>query len=338
MRAQIVEFADTLLQTAQQASAGIVLAGPADPDGDSIGASMALAWALRKVCGAPVWVVGQPGFRYAWLPGANSMVPDAEVSLGADLCVVLDGDRHRLHPTVGACFASAQHTAIVDHHRSTTAAGYSFALIDPAAPSTCTLVLAIIDHWGLQLDATVAAALYTGLVFDTGGFRHANTSAGTHGMAARLLSTGIDATDIAQRVLYERREAGNRLLGRVMQRAVFADAVAYSWITLDDFAAEAGDYADLEGAVDHLLMTRGVELACLFIERTNQRVKLSLRSRRYVDVSVLARVLGPDGGGHRRAAGVDLLRPMATVLADVPLVLREHLQQTLSDDANTAAR
>ena len=60
-------------------------------------------------------------------------------------------------------------------------------------------------------------------------------------------------------------------------------------------------HEDLEGIVDQLRVTAGVECA-MFLTETEFRVfKVSLRSNRRVDVSRVAAFFG--GGGHVRAAG-----------------------------------
>lgn len=297
------------------------MTGPADPDGDSIGAALGLAWALKRHGVSDVTVSGSPSSRYAWLPGAERMVPDAQVRDHYDVVIVVDGDRHRLHPKVANVFAGAGARVIVDHHLSTRPVGYELSLIVPDAASTCDLVLALLEDWEMELDQDVATVLYTGLIFDTGGFRHPNTLPATFETAARLLAVGIDHSAITIRVLHERRRPGVRLLGHALHTATIEGALAWSVIRLADVERAGGVYTDIEGIVDQLLLTEGVELACLFIERADRRVKLSLRSRARVDVSQIARSLDPDGGGHRRAAGVELPLTIDAVLARVPAFL-----------------
>ncbi len=322
-------FATALRNIVQPGSGrSVLLTGPADPDGDSIGACLALASALRELGVSAVTVSGTPGDRYAWLPGADEMVPDADHTVVFDVVVVLDGDRHRLHPTVAQAFARARARVIVDHHQSTQPVGYELSLIAPEAASTCELVYAVLEDWGLAIKPDVAAALYTGHIFDTGGFRHANTRPASLELAARLISTGIDHSAITNRVLHERRKPGVRLLGRALAGAFIEGELAWAAVRLADLQAVGGVYTDLEGVVDQLLLTRGVELACLIIERMPGRVKLSLRSRSRVDVSAVACSLDPDGGGHRRAAGVELAMSIDDAIARVPVALEAALTRT----------
>jgi phosphoesterase RecJ-like protein len=243
------------------------------------------------------------------------MVPDTKVG-AYDGVVVLDGDRRRLCPEVSRAFREAAWTGIVDHHRSTDVGGYDIAFFDPDAESTCGMIHALLEAWQVPLDADLGALLYAGVIFDTGGFRYSNTHPSTHRLAAALLETGIDHAQIMLKVLVERRPSALRLMGRLLSDAELlgggrlALATCSRAILRDLGAAEA----DLEGVVDMLQHTEGVDLAVVVVERGTERVKLSLRSSGRVDVAALARGLDEGGGGHAKAAGVVLHAPLAAVL------------------------
>ena len=297
-------FARTLaarLETGQR----VLLTGPMDPDGDSIGACIALQIGLERVTGADVVVAGEPGPRYSWMPRAAEMVRDDALEGPWELVIVLDGDRFRLDPGADAAFHAARCRGIVDHHRSTTLEGYDIALVQADAASTCQLVHGILETWGVPMDRDLAALLYTGLVFDTGGFRHSNTTPTIHRLAATLLEHDIDHSAIALRVLAERDPAGLQLLGDVIERTTFHGGGRVSVASIPQATMQrlGANSQDIEGIVDTLLHTRGVEVSCLLIEKPDGRTKISLRSRSMVDVAALAATLHPGGGGHARAAG-----------------------------------
>lgn len=314
----------------------VLLTGPIAPDGDSIGACIALARALRQLGPARVDVAGDPSYRYAWLPGADEMIPDAQVRPDYDLVVVLDGDSGRLPAPVAAAFRAAPRTGIVDHHRSTSARGYDIALVDPHAASACELVCAMLHHWQVPLDTGIAELLYAGIVYDTGGFRHSNTTPATLRLAAELVARGFDHSAVTTRILFERRQGGLALLGRVVSEARYL-AGGRVCIGAASFALGTGVGAgpgDIEGIVDHLLHVQGVELACFFIEREPGRVKLSLRSRAAVDVAAIARGLSTGGGGHARAAGCVIDGTVDQVIAQVgPVLAAAVADLPLPDDA-----
>jgi phosphoesterase RecJ-like protein len=178
----------------------------------------------------------------------------------------------------------------------------------------------MLEDWQVAMDKDIATMLYTGIIFDTGGFRHANTQPATHLLAAELLSHGVDPSLINAKVLAERTVAGLRLLGDVVSHAAFhADgAVVMGRVSIADADRFGITDGDLEGVVDAMLYTSGVEVAVLVIERAPSQVKLSLRSRTVVDVAALAKSLDAGGGGHVRAAGVTLHQPLADVLSALP--------------------
>lgn len=284
----------------------ILLTGPADPDGDSVGACLAFARVL-SARGVFAEVAGTPGWRYEDLPDASAMLPDIAIGAGWDAVVVLDGDRHRLAPNVLRAFNAARVRGIIDHHGSTTPDGYTHGWLQADATSTCAMVWDALTLWGLALDRDIAELLYVGTIFDTGGFRHGNTTPATHQLAATLLGFGIDHAAIGTRILAERRPCGLKATARIWDGAEFLLSGKLllgiaDQRRLGDLTIEQGD---LEGVVDGLVAVTGVVVGALIIERED-RVKLSLRSHGGVDVAALAKSLTDAGGGHPRAAGASL--------------------------------
>ncbi|HND32888.1 MAG TPA: bifunctional oligoribonuclease/PAP phosphatase NrnA [Myxococcota bacterium] len=289
-----------------QRSRRVLLTGPEGPDGDSIGACLALQHILRGCLPElGVDVAGKVPDRYRFVPGTATMVAEPEPTY--DGVVVLDGDCTRLPPSATRAFQAAGWTGLVDHHRSTDAALYTVALLDPAAESTCSIVRQLAAEWGVALDPELATQLYTGLVFDTGGFRHSNTRPATHRLAAELLEQPFDHVQATRKILHERRPQALFLLGRVLGGAQLLAGgrliVATCPSSLQAELGAGGD--DHEGIVDLLQLTTGVELAALLMEK-GPKVRISMRSLGAVDVAALARRLDAGGGGHMRAAGASM--------------------------------
>jgi bifunctional oligoribonuclease and PAP phosphatase NrnA len=296
-----------LLSRCRQAES-ILVTGPIFPDGDSIGACLALARSLQELTGARIDVAGNSSFRYAWLPRIGDMIPDSSISGSYDIAIVMDGDRHRLPDKVREAYFSAKEKMIIDHHASTDSRGYDLAIIDTHSASTCEIVFQIIEQWGLQLDREFAELIYTGVIFDTGGFRHSNTKPQTHILAARLLETGIDHSGISSRILMERQSSGIRLLGHALGKMEYLmdGRICFCWITWKELQRLGCQLGDYEGIVETMLFIKGVMLSCVCIEREPGALKLSLRSRCGINVADLAQKISANGGGHPRAAGVML--------------------------------
>jgi len=304
----------------------VLLTGPVAPDGDSIGAALGLQRVLQRH-GVDCDVAGCISFRYKWMPGAHRMLPDTEVRPGYRAVVVLDGDRNRLTAQAQVAFQAAAIKGIIDHHASTRPDGYTHAWLSPDTASTCEMVYELLSARREAIDADLAALLYAGSVFDTGGFRHSNTTPETLRMAAALMATGIDHTAICARVLMERRVPGLRLTAEIYGSAQFyADgSIVVGKVTQGARKRLSLVDGDSEGVVDALVHTQGVEVAVLIIERDDGTVKYSLRSRGNVDLVAVARELSPTGGGHRKAAGASTRCSVEVAESLVVRTLSAHL-------------
>jgi len=153
----------------------------------------------------------------------------------------------------------------------------------------------------------MAAALYVGLITDTGKFMYENTSAHTHRIAAALIEAGVDIDDTYRR-LYEHVPIEKlRLVARALDgiQRHCGDRLVLTYITSADYEATGAGEEMTEGVIDHLRSIDGVKVAAVVRDLGNRgraARKVSLRSSEGdVDVSAIARANG--GGGHKRAAG-----------------------------------
>jgi len=301
----------------------ILLTGPILPDGDSIGACLALRRVIQSVSSASVEITGKIPYRYQWMPDIDRIKEDLLPHDHYDVAIVLDGDRYRLPQNIERVYNRSKYTVLIDHHASTDPDVYTVALLDTTAASTCQIILTIMDLWDVSLNPDIAERIYTGLIFDTGGFRHSNTTATVHQIAARLLRTGIDHSQIFNSVLIERKQSGLALLAHAISNRILLanNRIVFSTISQADFLALNCTQGDIDGIIDSLVFTTNVELACLCIERGQHQVKLSLRSRKEVNVAALAQQIHPDGGGHIRAAGAMLQESFASAIHRLPPIL-----------------
>ena len=308
----------------------ILITGPKFPDGDSIGACLALSFALEKISSAQIDVFGELSFRYRWLPKSESFLKNKLVSKDYDLAVVLDGDRHRLPPEIHTPYHAAQNKVVIDHHTSTNKDGYDICIVSPDSASTCEMLLPLLLSWNIELNAQLATWLYTGIIFDTGGFRHANTTSDTHLLAANLLSHPINHNLITTKILMERQKSGIALLSYALsQIEYFNDGlIAYCAIPFEQISLISAQDGDFEGIVETMLYIEGVELSCLLLERSPMITKISLRSRARYNVAHLAQEISSKGGGHERAAGAILERPLAQCAAQVQKQIISHIRHT----------
>ncbi|UCF40883.1 MAG: bifunctional oligoribonuclease/PAP phosphatase NrnA [Gemmatimonadota bacterium] len=292
-------------------------------DGDGAGSEVAL-WHLLTQRDIRAAITNPTPFpeRFAFLlgkaAGADKSSSGVKYLERADAIVVLDiADLDRLGHLARVVERVNVPVACIDHHVSNGTLPPGPRLVDAAACATGELIydLARAARW--ELTPHVARALYVAVLTDTGGFRFSNTSPRTLHVAAHLLERGLDAEQIYREVYASEPEGKIRLLGEVLETLVVEPQHQLAWMTVPPGAMErhAVDASDLDGIVEFARAVRGVQLAILFRELANGRIKASFRSVGHVDVARMAESFG--GGGHRKAAGASLEGTLAEVQAIV---------------------
>jgi bifunctional oligoribonuclease and PAP phosphatase NrnA len=260
-----------------------------DPDGDSVGSQLALRRLILAEIGENnadrVAIVNQVGCpkRYAFLPDSEKIVP--AVAVGGrtfDVGFVLDGGVDR----TGTCrplFEACRKKVIIDHHKTTQAGGYDVAFIEPSMSSTAEMVFTLFsdERARATLNPAIATQLYLGIIYDTGSFQYALTTARTHRVAARLLEEGIRHAEINERVMLDCPLNAKQLLGRTLNEMKVSAGGTIVWTTVSqNLAAEMGtNDEDVRGIITQMIFIEGVRVALLFCEKDGGKVKLSLRSR-----------------------------------------------------------
>jgi bifunctional oligoribonuclease and PAP phosphatase NrnA len=194
----------------------------------------------------------------------------------------------------------------IDHHHDNTRFG-DFNLVDTGASCTAEIIYELAILLGVPITKEIAAALYVGLVTDTGKFMYENTDARTHRIAADLIEAGVEVDDTYRR-LYEHVPLEKlRLVARALNgiERHCGGRLVLTYITTEDYQASGAGEEMTEGIIDHLRSVEGSKVAALIRDqgsRGRAARKVSLRSSEGdVDVSAIAREHG--GGGHKRAAG-----------------------------------
>jgi bifunctional oligoribonuclease and PAP phosphatase NrnA len=331
-------MADTIqeqIRAAIDSSASVLITSAAKPDGDSVAAQLALRRMILMYKPATrVDIINEvlcPP-RYRFLPGADAMrtIDDPDLLERYDAAITVDCSPER-SGRVRPLHDLAKVRINIDHHIVRTEAGADINLVWPHAGSTAEMIVDFLDNpaWKAPVDPVFAEILYTGMIFDSGGFVYKLTTPHTLRTAARLLETGFDFARVAERVLLVRSVPARLLLGRVISgMTLHADgAIASAVVTLAMMGEVGASTDDLEGLVEQVIFTEGLEVAVLAIELpAANEYKFSLRSRGRVNVAALARTLEPQGGGHDRAAGCTLSGSADEVVSRVVRAVAERLE------------
>ena len=258
-----------------------------------------------------MWVLVPPPLppMYTFLPGFEEIQSDPPH--GIDPQLVFFFDSGNLERSGSAARQIAGHATIinVDHHPSNTRFG-DINVIDSNASAVGQMVMEMLDHFGYRITPSIAANLYVALLTDTGGFRHENTTPRALEDAARLARLGADPGLIATEVYKMRPETTLKLSGLALatMRVELDGRLAWAKVTRRMLNEANAVMAESEGIIDTLNSIAGLELAILFKEVTNSLTKMSVRSRGAVDAAALCASFG--GGGHIRAAGAEIEKPM----------------------------
>ncbi|MHB8611171.1 MAG: DHH family phosphoesterase [Candidatus Dormibacteraceae bacterium] len=305
--------------------------GHKDADGDTLGCSLAFSEALRAA-GKEVWVLIPPPLpvMYGFLPGFSEI--RAEPPHGIDPQLVFFFDSGNLERSGDSVKRIASHATIVniDHHPSNSRFG-DVNIIDPEASAVGQMVIEMVDHFGYPITPTMAANLYVALLTDTGGFRHENTTPRALDDAARLARLGADPGSIATIVYKMRPETTLKLSGLALatMRVELEGKLAWAKVTRRMLKEANAVMAESEGIIDTLNSIAGLELAVLFKEVHDSLTKISVRSRGSVDAAALCASFG--GGGHVRAAGAEIERPMEETVKMVLTAAKEAILATSPD-------
>ena len=184
-----------------------------------------------------------------------------------------------------------------------------------------------------SIDKNAAECLYTGLIHDTGVFKYSCTSARTMEIAGFLMEKGVDFGSIIDNSFYKKTYVQNQIMGRALLESItFLDGKAiFSALRQSDLDFYGVTGKDLDGIIDQLRLTDGVEVAIVLYETGPQQYKVSLRSQKIVDVSQVAAYFG--GGGHVRAAGCTMSGSIHDVINNLSLHIAKQLDAAAAGEA-----
>lgn len=310
----------------------VIIAAHVNPDGDALGSMSAAGWLLRALGRECVLYsrTGVPDYlRFLPLPGVMRdslqhlpFVPEAALLLDC-------GEPHRLGDELEKRLPGLR-TVNVDHHLG-KGMGSVASWVQPEAAATAQLMACVAHHAGLELRGPMAEALALGLITDTGGFAHGNTSAHVLRLAAHLVDNGCDIPLLRQRLDHCWSMERMRLWARLMDRLELRcdGRLVFCLVRLEDMSRSGARKEDLEGFVEQMRRLAGVQAAILLREDAPGVYKFSLRSFGSTDVRSAAMRLG--GGGHLNAAGGTLrmseARAMEEIVASVTAILQENAAQ-----------
>ena len=298
----------------------ILIASHVRPDGDAIGSLLGIGLALKDA-GKSVQMVladGVPAsFRY--LEGSELVVK--EPSGEHDTFITVDCAEFK---RTGKIFENfGQPDINIDHHK--TNANYGLLnLIEADEVATAAILTNHLPEWGYKITKPIAAALLTGIITDTLGFRTANTNPSALRVCADLMETGVDMPDIYMRSLVRKTFPAAKYWGAGLSSMEQENGIVWGTLTLEDRKQTGYGGNDDADLINMISAIDGNKVGMIFVEQSDNHVKISWRALEHgVDVSPIAKHF--NGGGHAAAAGADIPGSLSEIQSLVLKTTREML-------------
>lgn len=292
----------------------IVIASHVRPDGDAIGSLLGLGLALLDA-GKFVQMVLVDGVSgsFKHLEGSELIV--REPAGEHDTFITVDcADFKR----VGKAFENfGQPDINIDHHKTNEKFG-KLNLIEAEEVATAAILTNHLPEWGFEITKPIAAALLTGIVTDTLGFRTSNTTPEALRQCATLMETGANLPDLYMRSLVRKSFVAAKYWGVGLSSMEHGNGIVWGTLTLEDRKRTGYGGNDDADLINMISAIDGNKVGMIFVEQSDNHVKISWRALEPgVDVSQVAKHF--KGGGHAAAAGADIPGALNEIQ---PLVLK----------------
>jgi phosphoesterase RecJ-like protein len=298
-----------LLKKIVEENNSFLLSTHVNPDADALGSVLSLAYILKNLS-KDVRIVNHSSTPYnlKFLDEAGIIEKyDArlhdDIFNKSDVCMLLDLNQANRIVSMEKAFRDFKGIKVcIDHHQNNeNIFDYSFGGAEYNA--TCEILYDFITETKIaKLDYSIAYQLYAGIMTDTGSFRFERTSPRLHKIAAELLETGVNPTDIYDKIYNQFKFGRVKLLGEALSNIKLDSTgkIAYMTVTLDSLERNNSSEADVDGFVNYCLTIQDVQIGIFFYE-LKDGIKVSFRSKGKIPVNKLAGEF--NGGGHINASG-----------------------------------
>lgn len=305
MRSFVKEF--TTLNYIINKSDSVLLFAHSGPDGDTIGANLALKEYIESLgkkadiaCFDPL-----PGHLKS-LFETEFLHPDKIEVSSYNTIIACDSVERGYHKILSK-IAQNQATIIIDHHPDINLQG-DVSIVDSSCSSVCEIIYRFFSFLHIKITKEIATSLMVGILSDTGNFQHANTSVQVINIASDLMKKGAPISRIVDTVFTNKKISTLKLWGRAFEKAKInaQNGMIATVLTMEDIENCEATTEDISQVASILNTVPGTKFSLILSQRDEDTIKGSLRSEEYkgVDVSEIAHKFG--GGGHKLASGFEI--------------------------------
>ncbi|MFC1570213.1 bifunctional oligoribonuclease/PAP phosphatase NrnA [Candidatus Omnitrophota bacterium] len=279
----------------------IAIAGHINPDGDCIGSLLSLGCGLKKL-GKRVTLVSYDGVpkKYRKLPGAELI--KRTVDKKVDLAITVDCNAQEMLGGAFKGLRKADTILEIDHHEIRDSFG-DIRLVDEDAAAVGEQVYILLKKLGVKITTDIAQNILTSLIVETNSFKLPNVRPFTFEICAELVKTGVNFYKLVDMVYWSNSREVAILSGICIARSKFLGKGRLVWSIAkrEDFKKVKGKDEDVDAVADEMRSIAGVDIVVFFREKSDKKLRISLRSKKNINIALLAEMYG--GGGHSDVAG-----------------------------------
>ena len=276
-----------------------------NPDGDAVGSGLAMYGILSNLGKKVDIVMDEFPAVFEYLEGFDKIIKVPSLK-SYDVAIAVDcPDLKRIKDDYVPFFNEAKYRMEFDHHINNGMYA-DYCVVDQACPACSQLLSSTFNYLGYEITSPIAECLLTGIITDTGGFRHSGTNSETFEFAAWCMTKGLNISKIYHNSMMLMTKTKFEEEKLAMERMEFlADGkIAFTYITKEDDERIGIEPGDHDGIVEIGRNVKGVEVSIFLYQKNDGTYKASIRSNEYVDASEICILFG--GGGHVKAAGTNL--------------------------------
>lgn len=290
-----------------------VVIGHVSPDGDCLSSQMAMNSMLLKM-GKTVHMANAGPFDRSEISHLRSDFLnhiDDELKQRDPLIVVVDcSSPERIGHLADEIEGLT--TVVFDHHSSGEQFG-TYRYIVPRSVSTTLIIMQLYKALDVEISQEIAEHLFFGFATDSGFFRFINAYRGeTLRLAAELVDLGVSPNVMNDRMTGGKSFGYIKYLGKLIDRSesLFDGKVMISSSCLEDSKQYITTDKPSDSLYTMLLSVQGVEVVLFFKELEGERTEVGFRSSHQSSINVGALAESFGGGGHKKAAGATVNKPI----------------------------
>ncbi len=293
----------------------ILVVSHESPDGDAIGSSIGMGFLLKELGFDPL-VINKDNIpdKYSFLENKIKIRKLEDLSEQEKkekyLVFVMDsGKLDRIGFVLEDVFPDYDGIVNIDHHISNDFFGIK-NFVFPKMAATSEIVGSIyLDLLG-YIPSDAATSIYTGVMTDTGNLTYESTTSSTVALVSILHEMNADFNSM-RKFIYENESIGQIAGVRTILNNLeylMDGYIAYTYLNYEDIIANNLTSGDIENYVDYPRKVSTSEVAILFKEFNKDEIRISIRTKSEIDANKMAAGFG--GGGHKRAAGFRIRKPL----------------------------